>query len=133
LNSKSAAKRELNRIEQEMGNYVAICFGIVLIAAIYNVLCIIFWQAVAGLPNAIDNDDGLPAIYDAFLVFSMLLVNVMTIVSLHSIYRWVPKRIKFKKSLNKKSMWDDPVNRSLEKRIWDRRPGPPTSKSANKE
>ena len=133
MNSKLTANRELNRIEHEMGNYLVICFGIVLIAAIYNVLCIIFWQAVAGMPNAIDNDDGLPALYDAFMVLSMVLVNSMTVVALYSIYRWVPKRIKFLQPKQNKSKWDAPVNRPLDKRIWDRRPGPPVSKSADKE
>jgi hypothetical protein len=121
-------RRELNRIEQEMSNYVVICFGIILIAAMYTVLCIIFWQISAGLSNQIDNDPGLPAIYDAFMLASIVLVDVMSLTAVYSIIRWVPKKKRFN-PLKKKSIWDG----SPKNRIWDRRAGPPATKGADKQ
>ena len=111
-----------------MSNYVVICFGIILIAAMYTVLCIIFWQISAGLSNAIDNDPGLPAIYDAFMLASIVLVDVMSLTAVYSIIRWVPKKKRIN-PLKKKSIWDG----SPKNRIWDRRPGPPATKGADKQ
>ena len=113
---------ELKRVEAAMANHRIIIAGIILIAALYTCGCIIIFQMVSGIPNAIDNDDGLPRMYDLFMFASVIVVNLMAYASVRSILNWIPKRIRKRQST--KSIWDtipsgNPRRTSM--------PGPPAS------
>tara|TARA_Y100001973_G_C5175028_1_gene321370 strand:+ start:363 stop:785 length:423 start_codon:yes stop_codon:yes gene_type:complete len=124
---------KMKKIEKAMKNYRVICFGIVLIAALYNMLCIIIYQAVQGLPNAIDDNDGLPLIYDYAMFGSAILVNMMAFASVKAIISWVPPKWKTKwKQKNVKSKWDTSPSVSIPKsKAPGPMPGPPATNNAD--
>ena len=80
-----------------------VCLMIGLICALYNALCIIFWLAVAGMPNAIDDSPGLPLSYDIAMGISMVLVSLSGMVCVRIIRSWLPPS---KKVSKKKSAWE---------------------------
>jgi len=96
-----------------MDNYRQVILGVILIAGLYNCLVILVWQATTGLPNAIDNDDGLPRIFDLLLFISIILVDLMTLIVAKSIIDWRPKL------KSNKSKWNSTAG-SI--------PGPPATK-----
>jgi threonine/homoserine/homoserine lactone efflux protein len=80
-----------------------VCFMIGLICSLYNALCIIFWLAVSGMPNAIDDSPGLPLSYDIIMALSMFLVSVSGMVCVRIIRSWLPPS---KKATKNKSTWE---------------------------
>lgn len=121
--------QELKRVEYAMRDHYVICIGILLVAGLYTVLCIIFWQAVAGLPNAVDDDPGLPVTYDLFMASSIILVNFMAYASVRSITGWAPKDVR-KPKKKVASKWDKPPSR-VGIPAAGRMEGPPASKNAD--
>jgi hypothetical protein len=103
-----------------MQNVRVIQFGIFLICGLYQTLCVVFWLAVSGMPNAIDNDPGLPFIFDVAMAASMVIVASMTFVSIRQINSWIPRKLKRNKT---KSKWDNSAGSM---------PGPKVSKNASK-
>lgn len=81
---------------------IPVCLMIILFCAIYNMLCLIFWMAVDGMPNAIDDSPGLPFIYDVIIACSMVLVSISGIVCVRIIRSWIPPSNKS----DMKSSWE---------------------------
>ena len=88
-----------------------VCYMIVLIVGLYNSLCVIFWMAVAGIPNAIDNSPGLPLYMDYIMAGSMLLVSLSGIICIRIVRSWMPR---IKKKEIRKSVWETNPDDSLD-------------------
>lgn len=56
-------------------DYWLIGGAFVLLAGLMNVIIWLFWSATAGMPNAIDNDPGLPVVIDWMLTICLFMVN----------------------------------------------------------
>ena len=103
-----------------MQNLRVVQLGILLICGLYQTLCVVFWMAVSGIPNAIDNDPGLPVVIDVAIAASMVIVGTMTIVSIWQMNSWIPRKLKRDKI---KSKWDEAPGPM---------PGPKASNNASK-
>ena len=132
MSIKHREYRELKRIEKAFKNYLPIMFATLSMAGLYTLLAIMIWQATAGMPNAIDGDDGLPKIYDLFLVLSVLLIWITSITICKSILNWKPKKFKQSKSAwtDKIPKKNDPLHPALNNKK-NRMPGPPASNHAD--
>ena len=124
----------MKRVEKAFSNHIPIMIAVLSMAAIYNVLAIIIWQATDGLSNAIDDTNGLPMFYDIFLVASIILLWITAITVCRSIRIWRPRQIPKDKSrwTDKLPRKSDPLHPALSRKNKKARtPGPPASKHAD--
>tara|TARA_B110000858_G_C17766309_1_gene457256 strand:+ start:1134 stop:1463 length:330 start_codon:yes stop_codon:yes gene_type:complete len=67
-------------------NRIMICLGIILNMFLFQIIVFMFYDTTKHLPNLEDSSPGLPLIYDAILIVSLILNCIYSIFISHKVW-----------------------------------------------